>query len=227
MIEELKLFYKKMKAYEGKVEQEEAKIAEIEEKIKPYIDEMNEIRGKIKDYKTTQNQLEDEAYQKELLSFRLADLVSNFCKLFEVDLKEISVFAKLQRAKTADSSKDLVSLIKENPEAGFIKLTIRSRKDSSKDFIYVIDFSIKKDMKFADGSSLFDNLVVKQIKGVTEICINPENAQNLVLNIHPYQTIKQQPWTTLRKDEKFHQAVLNSASKYWSRQAKKEELNRE
>ena len=222
MIEELKAFYKKMKSYETKVEQEEAKIEELEEKIKPYIYEMNEIRIKIKNMKLAQNQLEDEAFKKELLTFRLADLILNFCKLFEVEMRDLSVFAKLQKSKYIKTDKDLLSAIKENPKAGFIKLTIRSRKDSAKDFIYVSDFEIKENMKFADGTSLFDNLVVKQIKGETEISINPNNAQNLVLNIHPYQTIKQQPWTTLRKDEKFHQAVLNSASKYWKKQAEKQ-----
>ena len=227
MIEELKTFYKKMKTYEKRVDQEEELIAELEEKIKPYIDKMNEIRGKIKQYKTAQNQLEDEAYEKELLSFRLADLVSNFCKLSDYDMKDISVYAKLQRSNKINSQNNLIEAIKENPQAGFIKLTIRSRKNASFDFIYVIDFAIKQNMKFADGSSLFDNLIVKQIKGETEISINPNNAQNLVLNIHPYQTIKQQPWTTLRKDEIFHQAVLNSAAKYWSKQSKKEEINKE
>lgn len=223
MIEELKLFYKKMKTYEKKVEQEEAMIAQIEEKIKPYIDKMTEIRGKIKEYKTVQNKLEDEAYEKELLSFRLGDLVSNFCKLSGFDTREISVYAKLQKSNKIKSEKDLLSAIKENPEAGFLKLTLRSRKNADHDFIYVIDFAIKPDMRFADGSSLFDNLVVKQIKGETEISINPSNAQNLVLNIHPYQTVKQQPWTTLRKDEILHQAVINSAAKYWTKQDKKEE----
>lgn len=227
MIDELRLYYKKMKACEKKVSQEESYIKEIEDKIKPYIDKMNDIRLKIKEIKTIQNQLEDEAYQKELLSFRLADLISNFCKIFEVDSREISVFAKLYRLKQLNPNTDLVSAIKENPKNGFIKLTIRSRKDAIKDFIYVIDFSIKKDMKFADGTSLFDNLVVKQIKGQTEISIDPNNAKNMILNIHPYQTIKQQPYTTLRKDEKFHQAVLNSASKFWSKQAQKENLDKQ
>lgn len=224
MLDELKTFCKNMKICDKKKDEHKAKIAELEGFIKPYLLQIQNESAEIKKIRKTQTMLEEKAYSNGLLTCNLMDVIQSFCKLTNLTTKDLSVYITVSKLHSKAHIEDFLSEIKQNPKSGFLKLTIRTRKDSSQDFIYVLDFPIEPERKFADGTSIFDNLISKTNKqGESQLAVKPQSAHNLILNFQPYQTAKQQPWTPLRKEELLYKAVINSAIKYWSKNPVKDD----
>lgn len=225
--EQLKEFYKKIGLIDKKIKKREEIIAQIEEAMKPYLDKIKEEKAKIKQLEQEQITLENEAHQKGMLTFELGDFLNSFGKLKEITLADISTYIKIKgfsyKNESAKSELNLLSeaikSLEEDTREKCIQLVVRAKKSVAEDFFYAITFPFDINTKFSNGTTLKDNLVtVKDQNGNFELQVKDASTLNIILNIHPYETIKQKPWTCLREDEIFHKAVINSSIKHYKRQ---------